>query len=157
MVVVDLGLPTDPVWKAFSGSCVRVPDGGICRRNTRWVHLLATAADVRRTRRLARVVAQTAGPARRTQATGGWEKAFMDATFVTAKKGPCRRHNTSRERYEVRGGGRRPRRTCRSATRVRADFRTPACRKRPRYGEGAAPWPWTPPFQSATRDCRSWI
>jgi transposase len=74
----------------------------------------------------------------------GWEEAFLDATFVTAKKGPCRRHNTSRERYEVRGGDRRPRRTCRSATRVRADFRTPACRKHARYAEGAAPWPWTP-------------
>jgi hypothetical protein len=34
-----------------------------------------------------------------------WEEAFLDDTFITAKKGLGSRQNPSRERYEVRGGG----------------------------------------------------
>jgi hypothetical protein len=35
-----------------------------------------------------------------------WEEAFIDATFVLAKKGAPQSENPSRERYEVHGGGR---------------------------------------------------
>jgi transposase len=73
-----------------------------------------------------------------------WEETFLDATFVTAKKGSRGRQDTSRERDEMRGGGRRLRRTCRSATCVRADFRTSACGEHTPTGERAAQWTWTP-------------
>src|SRR4051794_5525519 len=34
MVAVDLGLPIGPVWRAFSGFCLRVPDTRICREQS---------------------------------------------------------------------------------------------------------------------------
>jgi transposase len=46
MGAVDLGSAIEPVWRAFSGSCERVPDGGFAGAIPRWVHLLAAAADV---------------------------------------------------------------------------------------------------------------
>jgi len=61
------------------------------------------------------------------------------------KRGLGSRQNTSRERYEVRGGGRRPRHTCRSATRVRAVGRVSAGRKHDRHSEGSAQRPRTHP------------
>jgi hypothetical protein len=123
----------------------------------RWVHLLATAADVGRTRRLAKGVAQTAGPVRRTQATG-LGRSLSGCDFRHRQKrglavGTTRRGKATKCVVVVDGRGVPVGAQLASG----ADFRTPACRKHARYGEGAAPWPWTPPFPSATRDCRSRI
>ena len=52
------------------GPAYGCPMAGFAGARPRWVHLLAAAADVGRTRRLAKGVAQTAGPVRRTQAAG---------------------------------------------------------------------------------------
>src|ERR1039458_2066751 len=80
------------------------------------------------------------------------KKHFLTPPSSPRKKGLRGRQDPSRERYEVRGGGRRPRRTCRSATCVRADFRTPACGKHACNSKSAAQWPWTPAFPPAARD-----
>ena len=83
-----------------------------------------------------------------------WEEAFLDATFVTAKKGAPQSEKPSRERYEVHGGGRRQRHTCRSVTCVRATGRVPVGRKHARGGEGSASRARTAALPSQTSYCR---
>ncbi len=67
-----------------------------------------------------------------------WEEAFLDATFVTAKKGARQSAKPVVGKVRVHGGGRRQRHTCRSATCVRATGRVQAGRKHARSGEGSA-------------------
>jgi hypothetical protein len=65
------------------------------------------------------------------------KKPFSTPHSSPRKRGLGSRQNTSRERYEVHGGGRRQGRTCRSATCVRADCRMSARGEHAPAGEGS--------------------
>ena len=85
-----------------------------------------------------------------------WEEASLSTPHSSPRKGGLGgRQNTSRERYEVHGGGRRPGRSCRSATCVRADCRMQACGEHGPVSEGSTRGTWTPSHPSAPSYCRS--
>ncbi len=133
------------------GAANRSPMARSARPVPGWLHLLEAVADVGRTRRLAVSLAKTIVHAGRAAVSGLGRGLPRRHVHHREKGGAGSRQNTSRERYEVHGGGRRPRHTCRSATCVRADCRVSACGKHAPASESAAARPWTPTFPSAAR------
>ena len=80
---------------------------------------------------------------------GCGKKPFTTPHPSRLKRGFGSQQDASRERYEVHGGGRRPRRSCRSATCVHADCRMSTRGQHAPASEGSARWTWAPPLPSA--------
>ena len=152
---VDHGHRIDPVWKGSCGCCGRGPDDAICPTSTRMVQPAGVDCGCGKRKEFGWRPGKSYCPCWTSADCWIGKKPFSTPHSSRRKRGLDSGQNASRERYEVHGGGRRPGRSCRSATCVRADCRMQACGEHGPVSEGSTRGTWTPSHPSAPSYCRS--
>jgi hypothetical protein len=130
--------PTVRVYRVVCGSCVPEPGGAICRRSIQTVLLAGGGCGCGRNSVSGCGLGGNCW--RRWTSASCWtgRRHFWMQLLSPRKRGPRRRHDTSRERYEVHGGGRRPGHTeCTTPSLLS----TPICAFRPKWRVGQGNFP----------------